>query len=122
MTISFDWNSYLNYKPFFDEILLRAKKDGHRVGVISSLREKEYNAQNILVDNRQVILSTLPFQPDFIYLWGETETIANASLWKVEKLVFEDVYFHFDPEATEIKKYTDRWVFKTMDNTNTKKF
>lgn len=121
MTISFDWNSYLNYRPFFDEILVRAKKDGHRVGVIASLREKEFVGSRI-VNRREEIEKEVPIQLDFIHLWGETETISNASLWKCQKLDEEDCYFHFDPDATELKKYTDRWIFKTLDPTRLKLF
>lgn len=122
MTISFDWDSYKNYKLFIDSIADSLQESGHRIGVIASLREKEFNNQNQLVDNRELILRELPFQPDFIHLWGETETIANANLWKAQKLDQEDVYFHFDPDATELKKYTDRWIFKTLSSTNPNKF
>ena len=122
MKISFDWNSYQNYKLFFDELLPILQDKGHKVGVIASLREKEYNSSNVLVNNRELILRELPFEPDFIHLWGETETIGNAFLWKAQKLDEEDVYFHFDPDATELKKFTERWIFKSLDSTNLNKF
>ena len=113
MKISIDWvGAYLEYKPFFDAMAVAMKKEGHQIGIITGERE----------NRRQEIANSLGFEPDFIYLWGEFESIANGNLWKCSKLDQEDVYVHFDDDATELKKYTGRWVLKSLNSGESKKF
>lgn len=69
-----------------------------------------------------MIENQLPFKLDFMFLWGESETISNGALWKAQKMDQENVLFHFDVDATDMKKMTERWIFKTLDNTSINKF
>lgn len=88
------------------------QKDGHRVGIISGNREAE----------RGKIEREIGFKPDFMYLWGDYETISNGSKWKVEKINQEGVLVHFDEDATDLKKFTDRWIFKSFNPDNWRNF
>lgn len=112
MKVSIDLNTYKEYRLFFDTLADAMQKQGHSVGIITGHRETE----------REKIMEELYFEPDFMYLWGETETIANANLWKCEKMDQEDVFVHFDEEARELKRYTDRWVFKSLNSSQPDKF
>lgn len=124
MTISFDFfGAYLEHKPVFDEMARSMQSHGHRAGIIAGLREKEFDqTSRRVIDNMARIKDSLGFIPNFIYLWGENETIGNGSLWKCYKLDDEDVYMHFDSNALELKKYTPRWIVKTLDSGQPKKF
>lgn len=110
---------YWEHKIFFDEMAKGMQKQGHQVGVITGERETDPFSGK---DNRAEILKNLGFKPDFLYLWGHNETIANGNLWIVERMIKEDVYLHFSPNARELKKYTDRWVVKTLDSGQMRKF
>jgi len=113
MNISLDWGGcYLEYRPFFDAMAIAMQKDGHQVGIITGEREPR----------RQEIVGSLGFKPDFVHLWGEFETIANGYLWKCKMLDQENVYVHFDDDATEMKKYTDRWILKSLNSGEVQKF
>lgn len=113
MKISFDWGgAYLETKPFFDAMAIAMKKEGHQVGIITGERESR----------RQEIINSLGFEADFVHLWGEYESIANGYLWKCKMLDQEDVYVHFDDDATEMKKYTPRWILKALNSGEPKKF
>lgn len=123
MTISFDYDAYLEHKPFLDELAVLFQKAGHRVGIITGVREKEADLQRMReIDKRKEITEALGFKADFMHLWGESEAIANGSLWKCEKMDAEDVLVHFDDDATDMKKFTDRWIMKTLNNGNLAKF
>lgn len=123
MTISFDYQGcYLEHKEFFDAMAIAMQGAGHRVGIIAGIREKEYDYQNILRDNKKEMLAALGFEPDFVHVWGENETIANGNLWKVSKINTEGVLVHFDDDGTELKRYTDRWILKTMNSGEQGKF
>jgi hypothetical protein len=115
MTLSFDYDSYLEHKPFFDMIALSNQKNGGRVGIITGVREIEYDQRTRRTTNKkEEMIRSLGFTPDFVHLWGENETIANGNLWKCYKLDEEDVLVHFDDDATELKKYTGRWILKVL--------
>lgn len=95
------------------------QKLGHKVGVITGERETDpFTGKDI----RAEIVKNLGFKPDFLYLWGHNETIANGHFWIVENMIKEDVYLHFSSDARELKKYTDRWVVKTLDSGQKDKF
>lgn len=120
MTISMEYKGcYIEHRPFFDEMAKAMQKAGHRVGIICQIRDRDVYTNE---DLRAKLIADVGFTPDFLHMWGQTESISNAYLWKVEKLQQEDVYVHFDPDAREIKKYTSRWIIKTMDNADMKKF
>ena len=124
MTISFSWvGAYLEHKDFFDEMANAMQAKGHRVGIIAGEREKHAdNSGRRVIDQRAIVEQSLGFKPDFVVLWGETETIANTNLWKAQKMDEQDSLLHFDDDAKEIKRYTERWVVKTMNNDNKDKF
>lgn len=110
---------YFEHKIFFDEMAIAMKKRGHRVGIITDEREKDpFSGEDI----KEKILKSLGFKPDFIHLWGATETIANGNLWKCQKMDLEDVLVHFSSDATEMKRYTDRWIIKVLDSSQPNKF
>lgn len=112
MTISFTFQTYDRYKEFYDVFATSMQQQGHKVGIISGNREQE----RVKIERR------LQFKPDFMHLWGEFETISNGSKWKIEKMEQEGVLVHFDEEATELKKFTDRWIFKSFNPDNWKVF
>lgn len=115
MTISIDYHgTYLEHPAFFDAMANSMQMAGHRVGIITGVREKEYDENNRLVSRREEILRHLGFVPDFLHLWGENETIANGNIWKIHRMIEEDVEVHFDDDAREMKKLTTRQVIKTM--------
>jgi hypothetical protein len=68
------------------------------------------------------MIAKLGFKPDFVHMWGANETIANGNLWKAQRMDQEDVLIHFDDDAREIKKYTERWVLKALNNAELPKF
>lgn len=113
MNISIDFaGCYEEYKPFFDEMALAMQAKGHKVGIITGEREAK----------KDFIRSRLGFEPDFWALWGEYITIGNGNLWKAQRMDEFDVWVHFDDDAGEIKKYTDRWVFKSLNSGQPNKF
>ena len=113
MNISIDFNgTYTEHKIFFDEMAKSMQKSGHKVGIITGERETK----------RKEIEEALGFAPDFMRLWGEFETIANGNLWKAERLDEEDVLVHFDDDAKELKRYTGRWIIKTLNSGEVNKF
>lgn len=113
MRISIDWGGcYLEHKIFFDEMAKSMKASGHEVGIVSGERQAR----------EQEIRNSLGFEPDFMALWGDYETIANGYLWKCQKLDVLDVVTHFDDDATEMKRYTDRWIIKTLNSAERVKF
>lgn len=120
MNFSFSYKGcYLEYKPFFDVFVPAMQSAGHRVGIITGEREKDvYSGEDI----KSKILNDLPFTPDFVHMWAQTESIANADLWIAQKMDLEDSYVHFDENAANIKRYTDRWVFKSLNSANPNKF
>lgn len=123
ITVSLEFDGcYVEHKQFFDAMAQGLQAVGHKVGIITSKRIKEYDYNNNMTENDKVINEALGFKPDFMYLWGENETIANGALWKCRKMDQENVTLHFGPDATEMKRYTDRWVVKTMDSGQVKKF
>lgn len=123
MVISMDFRGcYLEHKEFFDLMAIAMQSKGHKVGIIAGIREKEYDMRNVLHDYKKEITDTLGFKPDFMHLWGESETISNGSKWKISKMVQEEVNIHFDSDATEIKKYTTGSIIKTMDSGQKGKF
>lgn len=113
MKISFDWiGTYLEHKDYFDAMATALQLQGHEVGIITGERE-----------NRRVEISnSLGFVPNFIKLWGENETIANGNLWKSITLKEMEINVHYDDDATELKKYTDGWIIKTLNSNERKKF
>lgn len=113
MTISIDISGcYNEHKEFFDAMAISMQKQGHRVGIITGEREEK----------RAHLMSQLGFTPDFMHLWGPYETIINGYKWKVNLMHQEGVSLHFDDDATEMKKYTNLWVVKTMNSGQVKKF
>ena len=112
MNVSLDYSgTYVHYKDFFDEMARGLQKLGHKVGIISADREVDpFNGEDL----RAKMLNNLGFKPDFVHIWGATETISNGNIWKVEKIIQEQVMVHFDSDARELKKYSDRWIFKVM--------
>ena len=120
MTISIDLiGAYYEHKEFFDELAKCFQKAGHRVGIITGEREVDpYTGAS----NRERYLRELGFKPDFFYLWGPTETIANGEAWKVQRMMQEEVAVHFDDDADKMKKYTDLWIIKTMNSAEKDKF
>ena len=113
MNISLDYSAtYLPYKEFFDEMAKAMQKTGHKVGIIAGDRERDpFSGEDL----KEKLLANLGFKPDFCHMWGSTESIANGSIWKVEKMIQEQVLVHFDSDATQLKRYTDLWIFKVMD-------
>lgn len=113
MKISIDWGGcYLEHKLFFDEMAKGLKSQGHEVGIITGEREHR----------RREIENSLGFKPDFMHLWGEYETIANGYLWKVEKMHEHGIGVHYDDDATFMKRYTDQWIIKVMNQSEKEKF
>lgn len=113
MKISIDFEgTYTEHRAFFNEFAKAMQNEGHKIGIITGERDKK----------KEAIKEELGFEPDFMYLWGETETIANANLWKAQKMDMEDVYLHFDDDASEIKKYTGRWTVKTLNSSEPSKY
>lgn len=111
--ISFDYEGcYLEHKEFFDELAKAMQSRGHEVGFITGIREAEIPAMSERVG----------FTPNFTRVWGDYESIGNANAWKAENIHKLGVWVHFDDDATEIKKYTDRWILKTMNNAQMEKF
>ena len=120
MNISFDLEGcYWEHKVFFDDMAKGMQKLGHKVGIIAGERAIDPFSGK---DRVEELKKDLGFKPDFIHLWGENETISNGNLWKVEKIVQEEVLVHFDDDATELKKYTDRWIIKTLNSGELGKF
>ena len=112
--ISVDFeNSYRDHKPFFDAMAQGLQAVGHRIGIITGMRERDVYTNE---DIRAKIVSELGFKPDFIHMWGQTETIGNGGLWKAQKMDEENVMVHFDDDAIAIKRFTTRWVIKTITN------
>lgn len=123
MNISIDYHGcYLEHKLFFDEMANAMQKAGHKVGIITGLREKEIGYDRRVKENKIEMLNNLGFTPDFVKMWGENETISNGNLWKAYRLDDEEIDMHFDDDATEMKKYTPRWIMKTMNHGEQKKF
>lgn len=123
MNISLDYHgTYTEHKEFFDELAKGFQSRGHRVGIITGVREKEYDERNRLRNRREEMLQSLGFTPDFVCIWGEAETIANGNVWKVERMIEQEVLIHFDDDARELKKYTDRWIIKTLNSGEQDKF
>lgn len=123
ITVSLEFDGcYTEHKLFFDAMAKGLQAQGHRIGIITGRRIKEYDYTNKLTENDKVIKEFLGFEPDFMYLWGENETIGNGALWRCQKMDQENVLIHFSPDGTDLKKYTDRWVVKTMDSGQQKKF
>ena len=119
MNISIDYEIYHEHKIFFDEMAISMQKTGNRVGIVAGLREKDpFNGE----DKRVEIDKNLGFKADFVHLWGENEAIASGNLWIAQKLDQEDIYMHFDDDATEIKRYTQRWIVKVMNSAAQAKF
>lgn len=113
MTISLDWiGSYLEHKPLFDELAKVWQVGGNRIGIITNERESR----------RQEIVRSLGFVPDFIHLWAQEEFIVNGFLWKCQQMDKENSYMHFDDDAAGLKVFTQRWVVKTLNSADTKKF
>ena len=105
ITISLDFHGcYLEHKEFFDEMAKSMQDKDHRIGIITGERESK----------REFIARHTGFMHDFVHLWGEYETISNGNLWKCQQMDKEDVLVHFDDDAKEMKKYTDRWIIKVM--------
>lgn len=113
MNISLDWGGcYLEHRHFFDIVALALQDQGHSVGIITGEREAK----------RAAIVGSLGFTPDFVSLWGDFESIANGNLWKCKKMDENDVLVHYDDDATELKRYTGRWVIKVLNSGDPKKF
>lgn len=106
MKISFDYQSYHQYPDFFDA-LYNANFD---LGLIEGTRKSKFD------------MSLIKFEPSFVHLWTDDEFIINASSWKCEKLDLEDVYLHFDVDASELKKFTQRRIVKTLNPADWRKF
>lgn len=119
LSISIDYeSSYHAHKIFFDALAHGLQATGHRVGVITGIREKDvYTGE----DMRAKILSELGFKPDFVHMWGQTETIGHGGLWKARKMDAEDTIVHFDANAISIKRFTPRNVIKIVTNDELKK-
>lgn len=112
MKVSIDFSIYHEHKIFFDEMAVGMQSVGHQIGFVSGMREHE----------RVRINREAGFKPDFVTLWGEEETIANGNLWKCKRLDELDVLVHFDPDASELKKYTGRWIIKVLNSGQPAKF
>lgn len=120
MNISIDYaGCYTEHKIFFDEFAKAMQKAGHRVGIITGERERDPFSG---ADLKEQMKKQLGFTPDFMHLWGAVETIANNNLWKCQKMDYEDVLVHFDDDAAEMKKYTGRWILKSLNSSQIKKF
>jgi hypothetical protein len=113
-TISIDYdNCYELHREFFDMMARGLQACGHRVGIITGMREKDvYNNEDL----KTKMISQLGFKPDFVHMWGQTETIGNGSLWKAQKMDDENTLMHFDDDAIGIKHFTSRQVIKTIPN------
>lgn len=113
MTIAFDWiGAYLEHKVVFDEMAKSMQLAGHKVGIITGEREKR----------KPQIMETLGFPPDFMCLWTDEEFIVNGNHWKAVKLDENNVDLYFDDDANSVKKFTSRWVVKTLNNADIRKF
>jgi len=113
MNISIDLDgTFKEHEPFFNEFAKAMQFTGHRVGIITGERESK----------RPEILQALGFVPDFLHLWPQEEAISNGNLWKCERMDEEDVTLHFDDDAREMKRYTDRWIMKTLNSSDQNKF
>lgn len=113
MNISFDWGGcYLEHRQYFDVMALAMQSQGHKVGIITG----ERTAREAEIRN------SLGFTPDFIALWGDYETIANGNLWKCQRMDQFDVTTHYDDDASEMKKYTNRWIIKVLNSGEPTKF
>lgn len=124
MTISIDLDGcYFEHKEFFDAMAIAMQEAGHRVGIITGIREKVEDVRTGHVsDKRSELLGQIGFIPDFFHMWGQFETIASGSRWKVQKMIVEQVTMHFDDDATDLKKYTGGWVLKSLNSGDPKKF
>jgi hypothetical protein len=102
MKISIDWNGcYMEHKEYFDEMAKALQKAGHQVGILTGERERDpYDKRK---SKRDEIMKDIGFAPDFVYLWGEYETIANGNMWKAERMVENEIMVHYDDDAAELK-------------------
>ena len=122
MNISIDYDGcYTEHKDYFDLMAKAMQATGNKVGIITGVREVD-NINGRVVNRKSEILQNLGFTPDFIHMWGETETIGNSNLWKALRMDMEEVVVHYDDDATEIKRYTDRWIIKVMNSADQDKF
>lgn len=113
MKISIDWGGcYLEHKEFFDSMAVSMQAQGHEVGIITGERESKKNQ----------ILGSLGFNPNFVILWGEFETIVGGAQWKAQKMIDNQIGMHFDDDAKEIKRWTDLWVVKVYNTGEPRKF
>lgn len=113
MNVSIDWGGcYLEHKLYFDFMALALQGAGHNVGILTNER----------INREPEIRKSLGFKPDFMYLWGEFETIGNGAVWKAQQIIDHDIAMHHDDEASDIKKWTTRWIMKTMNSSQPDKF
>lgn len=119
MNVSFDYHAYQSNREFFTEFARAMQAAGNKVGIITGNRDRDVFSNE---DLKEKMVKDLSFVPDFVRMWGQTETIGNGGLWKAIKMDEEDVIVHFDSDGTAIKRYTERDVFKTMDNGQRDKF
>lgn len=113
MNVSIAWGGcYLEHKEYFDAMATSMQETGHKVGILTGERESK----------KSQIVGSLGFTPDFVILWGEFEVIVGGAQWKAQKMHDHTIGMHFDPDATEMKRWTDLWVVKTMDRNQQKKF
>lgn len=111
--VSLDWiGCYLEHKEYFNEMAKALQAAGSQVGIITGERESK----------RAEIEKTLGFKPDFLILWANDETVVNAAVWKVQKMIDNDITVHYDDDARDMKRFTDRWVIKTMKSDDVNKF
>ena len=120
MNISLEFlGCYHAHKEFFDAMAEGLQKQGHRVGIISPLREKDpYTGE----DTRARVMRELGFKPDFVHLWGYNESISNGDQWTCQRMEDENIYIHFGPNGSTLKRWTTRACMKTMDNAAINKF
>ena len=107
MNVSMAWGGcYLEHREYFDAMAASMQAAGHKVGILTGERESK----------KPQILGSLGFTPDFVILWGEFEVIVGGAQWKAQKMIDNQIGMHYDSDATDIKRWTDLWVVKTMDS------
>lgn len=122
MTISFSFaGCYHEHSDFFNDMAKAMQAHGHRVGIITGgVRDGSKDQPHVYTKDE--MMKQIGFTPDFVYVWGQFETISNGNIWKVERIEYENVDIHFDDDATEMKKYTSRRILKVMNSGQLNKF
>lgn len=105
MKFSIDYyGAYVEYKQFFDEFARAMQARDHEVGILSGVRASEAKKFK------------LGFVPNFVRTWTDDEIITNANMWLAQSIHDLDIMVHFDDDAKELKKWTDRLIMKTLNS------